>query len=127
MGTLRRRIAAALLAATVAAMALSPLPASAAPSNGPDPPILNGEAFVGKKLSADIGAYTFYGCGGGGKGPDFTVYWTRDGFLVAGETSRSYLLEPDDTAPGWPPTSRPAERPAAENPCTATKPSLLAP
>ncbi|WP_024818509.1 FG-GAP repeat domain-containing protein [Arthrobacter sp. 31Y] len=95
MGILRRRIAAALLAATVAAMALSPLPASAAPSNGPDP-VVNGEAFVGKKLTADIGPYTFYGCGGG-KGPDFTVYWTRDGFLVAGETTRSYTLEQDDT------------------------------
>ncbi|MGO4432690.1 hypothetical protein AB4Y88_05115, partial [Paenarthrobacter sp. RAF9] len=90
----RRRVAAALLAATVAAMALGAMPASAAPS-GPDP-ILNGEAFVGKKLTADIGPYTFYGCGGG-KGPDFTVYWTRDGFLVAGETARSYDLGPDDT------------------------------
>ncbi|MGR0161856.1 FG-GAP repeat domain-containing protein [Paenarthrobacter nitroguajacolicus] len=95
MGTLRRRIAAALLTATVAAMALSPLPASAAVNSGPDP-VLSGEAFVGKKLTADIGPYTFYGCGGG-KGPDFTVYWTRDGFLVAGETTLSYLLEPEDT------------------------------
>jgi len=70
------------------------LSASAAPSSGPDP-ILSGEAFVGKQLSADIGPYTFYGCGGG-SGPDFTIYWTRDGFLVAGETARTYTLEPED-------------------------------
>ncbi|UXM91408.1 FG-GAP repeat domain-containing protein [Paenarthrobacter sp. JL.01a] len=95
MGTLRRRMAAALLTATVAAMALSPLPASAAPSNGPDP-LLNGQPFVGKQLNADIGPYTFYGCGGG-KGPDYSIYWTRDGFLVAGETATSYNLEADDT------------------------------
>ncbi|TVU58912.1 VCBS repeat-containing protein [Paenarthrobacter nitroguajacolicus] len=95
MRTLRRRMAATLLTATVAAMALGPLPASAAISSGPDP-ILNSEAFVGQTLTADIGPYTFYGCGGG-KGPDFTVYWTRDGFLVAGETARSYALQPDDT------------------------------
>ncbi len=95
MGTFRRRMAAALLTAAVAAMALSPLPASAAQSSGPDP-VLSGEAFVGGKLSVDIGPYTFYGCGGG-KGPDFTIYWTRDGFLVAGETARTYALQPDDT------------------------------
>lgn len=95
MRTLRRRMAATLLAATVAAMALGPLPASAAISSGPDP-LLNGEAFVGQTLTSDIGPYTFYGCGGG-KGPDFTVYWTRDGFLVAGETARTYALQPDDT------------------------------
>lgn len=95
MGTLRRRMAAALLAATAATMALGPLPASGAPSNGPDP-LLNGQAFVGKQLTADIGPYTFYGCGGG-KGPDYSIYWTRDGFLVAGETTSSYNLEADDT------------------------------
>ncbi|MEI2277980.1 VCBS repeat-containing protein [Paenarthrobacter ilicis] len=90
----RRRMVAALLTAATAAMALGALPASAAPS-GPDP-ILTGDAFVGQKLSTEIGPYTFYGCGGG-KGPDFTVYWTRDGFLVAGETAQSYTLEPEDT------------------------------
>ena len=95
MGNFRRRMAAALLTAAVAAVALSPLPASGASSNGPDPVVV-GDAFVGKTLTADIGPYTFYGCGGG-KGPDFTVYWTRDGFLVAGETGRSYLLQQDDT------------------------------
>ncbi|MGP0223725.1 FG-GAP repeat domain-containing protein [Paenarthrobacter sp. NCHU4564] len=95
MGTLRRRMAAALATATAAVMALGALPASAAPSSGPDP-VVQGEAVVGKTLTTEIGPYTFYGCGGG-KGPDFTVYWTRDGFLVAGETARSYVLQPDDT------------------------------
>jgi len=45
MGNFRRRMAAALLTAAVAAVALSPLPASGASSNGPDP-IVKGEAFV---------------------------------------------------------------------------------
>lgn len=95
MGTVRRRVAAALLCAALATMALGQLPASAAPSNGPDP-VVNGQPFVGKTLTTDIGPYTFYGCGGG-KGPDFTIYWTRDGFLVAGETGRDYVLQQDDT------------------------------
>ncbi|MFJ4026776.1 FG-GAP repeat domain-containing protein [Paenarthrobacter sp. NPDC089989] len=94
MGNVRRRVAATLTGAALAAMALSPLPASAAPSNGPDP-VVNGQPFVGKTLTTDIGPYTFYGCGGG-KGPDFSIYWTRDGFLVAGETGRNYVLQQDD-------------------------------
>ncbi|MFP3580202.1 VCBS repeat-containing protein [Arthrobacter sp. SIMBA_036] len=93
MGTLRRRMAVALLAAVVTAMAISPLPASAAPS-GPDP-VVTGTAIVGQTLGTVIGPYTFYGCGGG-TGPDFTIYWTRDGFLVAGETGRTYVLRPGD-------------------------------
>ncbi|WP_284986684.1 VCBS repeat-containing protein [Arthrobacter sp. fls2-241-R2A-172] len=71
-----RRIVAGFAAAVVAAMAVSPAPAMA--TMDPDNPVIHGAPYVGSTLTLEIEPGTYSGCGAAA-GPDYRVYWTRDG------------------------------------------------
>ena len=89
-----RRIVAGIAAAMVAALAVSPAPAMAAMD--PDNPVIHGAPFVGSTLTLEIEPGSYSGCGAAA-GPDFRVYWTRNGVLAADHPNfYKYVLDEKD-------------------------------
>ncbi len=71
-----RRVVAGIAAAVVAAIAFAPAPAMA--TMDPSDPVVHGAPFVGSTLTLEIDPASYRGCGAAA-GPDYSIYWTRDG------------------------------------------------
>jgi len=71
-----RRAVAGIAAALIAAVAFAPAPAMA--TMDPADPVVHGAPFVGSTLTLEIDPASYRGCGAAA-GPDYQIYWTRDG------------------------------------------------
>src|SRR4029453_6351109 len=71
-----RRAVAGIAAALIAAVAFAPAPAMA--TMDPADPVVHGAPFVGSTLTLEIDPDSYRTCGKAA-GPDYHIYWTRDG------------------------------------------------
>lgn len=71
-----RRVVAGIAAAVIAVIAFAPAPAMA--TMDPADPVVHGAPFVGSTLTVEIDPASYRGCGAAA-GPDYHIYWTRDG------------------------------------------------
>ena len=60
----------------------------------PQPPVIHGSPFVGSTLTVEIEPGSFSGCGAAA-GPDYSIYWTRDGVTVSRQWP-NYVVTEDD-------------------------------
>lgn len=87
-----RRAVAGIAAAIVAAVTFAPAPAMAAAE--PDQPVVHGAPFVGSTLTVEIEQGSYMGCGLAA-GPDYSIYWTRDGVISSRQWPNYVLTEED--------------------------------
>ncbi|WP_347108772.1 VCBS repeat-containing protein [Paenarthrobacter sp. S56] len=87
-----RRGVAGIAAAVIAAFAFAAAPAVA--TMNPDKPVVHGAPFVGSTLTVEIEPGSFSGCGAAA-GPDYSIYWTRDGVTVSRQWP-NYIVTEDD-------------------------------
>ncbi|WP_426004595.1 FG-GAP repeat domain-containing protein [Paenarthrobacter sp. NyZ202] len=87
-----RRAVAGIAAAIAAAFMLAPAPAQA--TMDPDQPVIHGAPFVGSTLTVEIEQGSFSGCGAAA-GPDYSIYWTRDGVLSSRQWPNYIVTEED--------------------------------
>ncbi|MGR0161857.1 FG-GAP repeat domain-containing protein [Paenarthrobacter nitroguajacolicus] len=89
-----RRMVAGIAAAVVAAIAFAPAPAMA--TMDPSNPVIHGAPFVGSTLTLEIDPASYRGCGAAA-GPDYGIYWTRDGVRAADHWAWwTYTLDESD-------------------------------
>ena len=70
-----------LSGAAVAIAAAFAVSGAANANNDPDNPVINGQPFVGSTLTVEIDPTSYRGCGAAA-GPDYRIYWTRDGEIM---------------------------------------------
>ncbi|MFI2565002.1 FG-GAP repeat domain-containing protein [Paenarthrobacter sp. NPDC018779] len=87
-----RRALSGIAAAFIAAAAFAPAPAMA--TMDPDQPVVHGAPFVGSTLTVEIEQGSFSGCGAAA-GPDYSIYWTRDGVLSSRQWPNYVVTEAD--------------------------------
>lgn len=72
------RLGASAAVAIAAAFAIS---GSADANNDPYDPVILGQPYVGSTLTVEIDPSSYRGCGAAA-GPDYRIYWTRDGEIM---------------------------------------------